>query len=235
MSFLAVLYEKEGPLGLVALNRPKMLNAYNVQMRDDLYQILQAVRDDPEVRVMILRGEGPAFSTGGDVSEFGSAPSPVGAREIRWRRDVWGTLLSLPQPTIAAVHGYTVGGGMEMALLCDMCIAADDTIFFLPESSLGMIPGVVGTQTAPRAIGLGRALDMVLTGKRVGAQEALQIGLANRVVPRQTLLTEAKSLAYTLAQYDPQIIALAKRAVRQGADLSLSEGLALERRLFAMI
>jgi len=235
MSFSAVLYEKEGPLAIVALNRPQMLNAYNVQMRDDLYQALRAVRDDPEVRVMILRGEGPAFSTGGDVSEFGSAPSPTGAREIRWRRDVWGTLLSLPQPTIAAVHGYTVGGGMEIALLCDLCIAADDSIFFLPETTLGMIPGVGGTQTAPRALGLGRALDMVLTGRRVTAQEAGQIGLANRVVPRQTLLTAAKALAYTLAQHDPQVVALAKRAIRQGGDLSLAEGLQLERRLFSLI
>lgn len=234
-AFSAVLYEKEDSLAIVSLNRPRMLNAYNVEMRDDLYQILLAVRDDPDVRVMILRGEGPAFSTGGDVSEFGSAPSPVGAREIRWRRDVWGTLVRLPQPTIAAVHGYTVGGGMEMALLCDFCIAAEDTLFFLPESGLGMIPGVVGTQTAPRAIGVGRALDMVLTGKRIAAREAVDIGLANRVVPRDTLLTEAKALAYTLAEHDPRITALAKRAIRLGRDLSLAEGLQLERRLFSLL
>lgn len=231
----AVLYIKEDTLAIVSLNRPKMLNAYNVEMRDGLYEALQAVRDDPEVRVMVLRGEGPAFSTGGDVSEFGSAPSPVGAREIRWRRDVWGTLLSLPQPTIAAVHGFTVGGGMEMALLCDLCIAAENTIFFLPETGLGMIPGVAGTQTAPRAIGLGRALDMVLTGRRVEAKEALQIGLANQVVPPEALMTAARTLADTLAQYDPQVIALAKRAVRQGLDLPLAEGLQLERRLFSRL
>lgn len=235
MSFTAVLYEKEGPLAIVALNRPRMMNAYNVQMRDDLYQILCAIRDDPEVRVMILRGEGPAFSTGGDVSEFGSAPSPTRAREVRWQRNVWGMLLSLPQPTIAAVHGFTVGGGMEMALLCDLCIAADDTIFFLPETALGMIPGVAGTQTAPRAIGLGRALDMVLTGKRVNAQEAYQIGLANRIVPRETLLTAAKSLAYTLAKHDPRVLALAKQAIRLGTDLSLADGLQLEQRIFARL
>lgn len=231
----AVLYTKEDTLAIVSLNRPKMLNAYNVEMRDGLYEALQAVRDDPEVRVMVLRGEGPAFSTGGDVSEFGSAPSPVGAREIRWRRDVWGTLLSLPQPTIAAVHGFTVGGGMEIALLCDLCIAAENTIFFLPETGLGMIPGVAGTQTAPRAIGLGRALDMVLTGRRVEAKEALQIGLANQVVPPEALMTAARTLADTLAQYDPQLIALAKRAVRQGLDLPLAEGLQLERRLFSRL
>jgi enoyl-CoA hydratase/carnithine racemase len=235
MSFTAVIYEKEGPLAIVSLNRPHMLNAYNVQMRDDLYQALLAVRDDPEVRVMILRGEGPAFSTGGDVSEFGSAPSPTRAREIRWRRDVWGTLLSIPQPTIAAVHGFTVGGGMEMALLCDICIAAEDTVFFLPETGLGMIPGVGGTQTAPRAVGLGRAMDMVLTGKRVNAQEALRIGLANRVIPRDTLLTAAKTLAYTLANHDPHVVALAKRATRVGADLPLAEGLQLERRIFSRL
>ena len=216
----AVIYQKEDSLAIVSLNRPTVFNAYNVEMRDGLYEALQAVGDDPEVRVMILRGEGPAFSTGGDVSEFGSAPSPVGARAIRWRRDVWGTLLSLPQPTIAAVHGFTVGGGMEMALLCDVCIAAHDTVFFLPETGLGMIPGVAGTQTAPRAIGLGRALDMVLTGKRVNADEALQIGLANQVVPRESLLAVAKTLANSLAQHDPQLVALAKRAVRQGHGIS---------------
>ena len=231
----AVIYQKEDSLAIVSLNRPTVFNAYNVEMRDGLYEALQAVGDDPEVRVMILRGEGPAFSTGGDVSEFGSAPSPVGARAIRWRRDVWGTLLSLPQPTIAAVHGFTVGGGMEMALLCDVCIAAHDTVFFLPETGLGMIPGVAGTQTAPRAIGLGRALDMVLTGKRVNADQALQIGLANQVVPRESLLAAAKTLANSLAQHDPQLVALAKRAVRQGMDQPLAEGLRLERRLFSRL
>ncbi len=231
----AVIYRKENSLAIVSLNRPKVFNAYNVEMRDGLYEALHAVGDDPEVRVMILRGEGPAFSTGGDVSEFGSAPSPVGARKIRWRRDVWGTLLSLPQPTIAAVHGFTVGGGMEMALLCDLCIAADDTVFFLPETGLGMIPGVAGTQTAPRAVGLGRALDMVLTGKRVNAEQALQIGLTNQVVPRQDLLATAKTLATSLARHDPRLVALAKRAVRRGLDLPLAEGLELERRLFSRL
>ena len=122
-----------------------------------------------------------------------------------------------------------------MALLCDLCIAADDATFFLPETSLGMIPGVAGTQTAPRAVGLGRALDMVLTGKRVNAQEAHQIGLANCVVPRETLLTAAKALAYTLAKHDPRVLALAKRAIRYGADLSLADGLQLEQRIFALL
>ncbi len=235
MPFATVIYEKEGPLALVSLNRPEVLNAYNMRMRDDLYQVFRAVRDDPEVRVMILRGEGRAFSTGGDVSEFGTAPSPVRAREVRWQRDVWGTLLSLPQPTIAAVHGYTVGGGMEMALLCDICLAAESAVFFLPETSLGMIPGVGGTQTTPRAIRLGRAMDMVLTNRKVDAKEALRIGLVNRVVPEDGLLAEAKALAYKLAQKDPQVVALTKKAVHQGQDLPLKAALELEGRLFTIL
>lgn len=235
MSAPTVLYEKDATVAVVSLNRPRQLNAYNVAMRDELHAALNAIKDDPEVRVMILRGEGPSFSTGGDVSEFGSAPSPVRAREVRWLRDNWGLLLHLPQPTIATVHGYTAGGGLEMALLCDMCLAADDAVFFLPETGLGMIPGVGGTQTAPRAIGLGRALDLVLTGKRLDAGEALKIGLVNRVVPRPALLTAAKSLAYTLCRHRPRTVRLAKRAVRRGTDLGLVDGLRLERRLFGLV
>ena len=235
MSTPAVLYQKDAAVAVVSLNRPRQLNAYNVAMRNELHAVLHAIEDDPEVRVMILRGEGPSFSTGGDVSEFGSAPSPVRAREVRWLRDNWGLLSQLPQPTIAAVHGYTAGGGLEMALLCDMCLAADDAVFFLPETGLGMIPGVGGTQTAPRAIGLGRALDLVLTGKRLDAGEALKIGLVNRVVPRRALLTAAKSLAYTLCRHRPRTLRLAKRAVRRGTDLGLADGLRLERRLFGLV
>lgn len=235
MSTPTVLYQKDAAVAVVSLNRPRQLNAYNVAMRDELHAVLHAIEDDPEVRVMILRGEGSSFSTGGDVSEFGSAPSPVRAREVRWLRDNWGLLSQLPQPTIAAVHGYTAGGGLEMALLCDMCLAADDAVFFLPETGLGMIPGVGGTQTAPRAIGLGRALDLVLTGKRLDAGEALKIGLVNRVVPRRALLTAAKSLAYTLCRHRPRTVRLAKRAVRRGTDLGLADGLRLERRLFGLV
>ena len=163
----AVLLHKEdgGRVAVVSLNRPRVLNAYGIEMRDALYEALLAVRDDPEVRVMVLRGNGPAFCTGGDLREFGSAPSPYAARATRWRRDVWGVLSSLPKITVAAVHGFVVGGGFEMALLCDHCIAARDARFRLPETGLGMIPGVGGTQTLPRLIGVGRAADLVLTGR----------------------------------------------------------------------
>ena len=158
--FSTLRYEKRGAIAIVTLDRPAKLNAYNVAMRDDLYEALGAADEDPDVRALVLRGRGRAFSTGGDVSEFGTAPSPLVARFVRWQRDVWGRLLDLRAATIAAVHGYAVGGGMEMALCCDFCLAADDARFALPETGLGMIPGVAPAsrcraRSRPRADGSG--------------------------------------------------------------------------------
>ena len=226
-----VLYEKHGPVGIVSLNRPRFLNAYNVAMRDALFETLQAVRDDPEVGALVLRGNGPAFCTGGDVNEFGSAPSPVVARAVRWQRDVWGILWTLPKPAVAAVHGYAVGGGFEMALLCDLCVAAEDAMFAYPETSLGMIPGVAGTQTTPRLLGVGRALDLLLSGRRLSAAEAAQLGIVNRVVPRPILLQTAIDLARRLCELPPALVARVKRAVNEGLDLNGRDAETLERRL----
>jgi enoyl-CoA hydratase/carnithine racemase len=226
-----VLYDKEGPVAVVSLNRPDVLNAYDVGMRDGLYDALQAVRDDPEVRVLVLRGNGPSFSTGGDLSEFGTAPSPVIARHARWARDVWGLLRRLRQPSIAAVHGHVFGGGWEMAMLCDLCIASADALFCFPETGLGMIPGVGGTQTAPRFGGVGRALDWVLTGRRLPAAELHDVGVVLRVVGRHELDPAAMALAAQLAALDPAVVARVKRAVWGGIEAPLAVGLALEARL----
>ena len=229
--FPAVLYDTDGAVAILSLNRPQVLNAYNVAMRDALFEALRAAADDPEIRAVILRGNGPAFCAGGDVSEFGTAPSPTAARDVRWRRDVWGLLRTLPKPVLAAVHGYVVGGGFEMALLCDLCIAADDARFAYPETGLAMIPGVAGTQTTPRTIGTGRAMDLILTGRWVTAHEALRLGIVARVVALETLPTGAVDLARGLCELPPALVADAKRAVNDGLDLSLAEGLALEKRM----
>ncbi len=226
-----VLYTKQDAVAIVSLNRPEVLNAYDVGMRDGLFEVLAAARDDPEVRVLVLRGNGAAFCTGGDLREFGSSPSPVVARTVRWQRDVWQLLRSLPQPTIAAVHGYTVGGGFEIALLCDLCIAATNARFAYPETGLGMIPGVGGTQTTPRALGVGRALDLILAGQWLTAADALRLGLINQVVPAARLNAAALRLARRLTALPQALVARVKRAVSEGLDLSLREGLALERRL----
>lgn len=231
----AVLYEKhdEGRVAVVSLNRPDVLNAYNVEMRDALYEALLAVRDDPEVRVMLLRGNGPAFCTGGDLAEFGSAPSAVEARRTRWRRDVWGTLWSLPKLTIAAVHGFVVGGGFEMALLCDRCIASSDARFALPETGLGMIPGVGGTQTLPRLIGVARAMQLVLRASWLGAPEARRLGLVQEVFPGKALRASALAQAKRFARLSPSLVAALKRAVTRGLDLPMENALQLERQLSA--
>jgi enoyl-CoA hydratase len=230
-AFATVRYAKRGAVALVTLDRPEKRNAYNVAMRDDLWAVLGAVDEDPEVRAVVLAGYGPAFSTGGDVSEFGSAPSPSVARAVRWRRDVWGRLLDLRAATVAAVHGYAVGGGMEMAMLCDLVVVADDARFALPETGLGMIPGVGGTQTLPRRVGVGRALDLVLTGRWLDAEEAVRLGIANRVVPRRRLASTALVLARRLAALDPRVVQAGRRCVRAAYDGTLDAALALERRL----
>jgi enoyl-CoA hydratase/carnithine racemase len=226
-----VIYEKRGVVAWITLNRPKRLNAYNVEMRDDLFAALNAVHADVDVRAMVLAGAGASFSTGGDVSEFGQAPSPIAARWIRFRRDVWGRLRALSIPSVAAVHGFTVGGGLEMALLCDLAIAADDTRMCLPETSLGMIPGVAGTQTAPRRLGLGWALDLNMTGRWIDAYQALFIGLVAEVVPLKALNRAAHAMAVALGRLPREHAAIAKLAIWEGINSSLADGLELEQRL----
>jgi len=226
-----VLFDKRDGIAWVTLNRPRQLNAYNMAMRDELFQVLEAVRDDPEVRAMVLAGAGSSFSTGGDLTEFGSAPSPIIARWVRFRRDVWGRMKALPVPTVAACHGFTVGGGLEMALLCDVAIAADDTRICLPETGVGMIPGVAGTQTASRRLGLGRALDLCITGRWIDAPQALLVGLVAEVVPAARLEARAHELAHALGRLPRGLAHAIKVAVWEGMDLPLRDGIELERRL----
>ena len=230
--FETLIYEKKDSIAHVTLNRPQALNVYNIQMRDDLYEVLSAIRDDDEVRVVILKGAGEkAFCAGADLSEFLSAPSPVVARQVRFERDVWGLFLSVPQPLIAALHGYVLGSGIEMALCCDIRIASQDARFGLPEVGLGIIPAAGGTQTLPRAVGRGKALEMLLTNRWIGAQEALEIGLVNRVVTRDKLFQTAEEMAERIAAHNPLAVKYAKQAVVRGLELSLADGLRLEKML----
>ena len=228
--FETLIYEKENGIARVTLNRPEAMNAYNIRMRDDLYEVLGAIRDDDEVRAVILKGAGEkAFCAGADLSEFLTAPSPVEARKVRFDRDVWSLFLSIPQPLIAALHGYVLGSGIEMALCCDIRLAAEDARFGLPEVGLGIIPAAGGTQTLPRTVGRGKALEMLLTGRWIDAKEAYQIQLVNRVVPRDKLLEIAGEMAQKIASHDPDAVRFAKQAVTRGIDLPLAEGLHLEK------
>ena len=226
------MYSKSGAVAHIVLNRPRVMNAYNVQMRDELFVTLEAVRDDPDVRVAVISGAGErAFCAGADLTEFGTAPSLAIARQVRWERDIWGLFLSLGKPLIAAMRGYVIGSGVEIACLCDIRIVADDAQFAMPEVALGMIPAAGGTQTLCRVVGASRALEMVLSNRRVGAEEARRIGLAHTVVPTDALMEEAEDAARQLAALSPNALALAKRAIIEGTDMPLAAGLELERRL----
>jgi enoyl-CoA hydratase/carnithine racemase len=232
--FETVIYEKYGSIACVTLNRPQALNAFSVQMRDDLYEILGAIKVDDEVRVVLLKGAGDkAFCAGADLREFLTAPSAVKARHIRSVRDLWRLFMSMPQPLIAALHGYVLGSGIEIALFCDLRIAAPDVVFGFPEVTLGILPAAGGTQTLPRILGLSGALDMLLTGRRLNAQEALSRGMVNQIVPRETLLHVAEELAQKIASYDPVVVRNAKQALIKGMDMTLDQGLDLEWRLAA--
>ena len=231
-SFEALLFHKEEGVAHVTLDRPHVLNAYNAQMRDDLWQALEAVRDDPEVAAVVLAGAGErAFCAGADLTEFGGAPSQADARLVRFERDVWGLLLSLRVPVVAALHGYVLGAGLEMALLCDLRIASHDAEFGLPEAALGMAPAAGGSQTLPRIAGVPAALDLLLSARRINAEEALRLGLVHRVVPRERLRAEATALATRLAATPRPVMAALKEAVHRGAELPVDQALALEERL----
>jgi enoyl-CoA hydratase/carnithine racemase len=235
-TFETLIYEKNDAIAYVTLNRPHALNVYNIQMRDDLFEVLTAIRDDPDVNVVIFKGAGEkAFCAGADLSQFLTAPSPTIARRVRFRRDVWGLFLSIPQPLIAAVHGYVLGSGMEIALCCDIRIASEDVQFGLPEVGLGIIPAAGGTQTLPRIIGRARALEMLLANRWITGREAYTIGLVNSVVAREQLLPTAEEMARKIASCDPAAIRLAKQAMVKGLDMPLSAGLALEKRLAASL
>ncbi|MBI4571540.1 MAG: enoyl-CoA hydratase/isomerase family protein, partial [Chloroflexi bacterium] len=209
--FETIIYEKDGEgVARLTLNRPGKLNAVNLQMRDELWQALLAFRDDPDARVLIVRGAGSAFCSGADLSEFGTAPTYVESRRARQERDLWGLLLHLPKPVIAALHGYALGAGLELALLCDLRLASEEARLGVPEVGLGYIPSAGGTQTLPRAVPLGVALRMILTGDPIDAREAYRLRLVQRLVPRGRLDAEAGAWARALATRSPLALSCAK-------------------------
>lgn len=230
--FETIIYEKHEGTGYVTLNRPKALNTYNIKMRDELYQVLSAIKDDSDVRVVVFKGAGEkAFCAGADLTEFLTAPSPIIARQVRWERDVWGLFLSISKPIIAALHGYVLGDGIEIALCCDIRIASEDAQFGTPEMGLGIITAAGGSQTLPRTVGNAHALDMLLTGRWINAEEAHRLKLVNQVVTRDDLLPIAERLANKIKAYDPTTVGYAKQAITRGLDLSLKQGLELEANL----
>ncbi|MEO6797275.1 MAG: enoyl-CoA hydratase-related protein [Candidatus Dormibacter sp.] len=233
MAFEFILTQVDGPLGIVTINRPAVLNALNPQTIAEIGEALAAFDRDDAIRCLILTGSDKAFAAGADISQMATAGAVDLLRDDN--ADRWARLLSLRKPLIAAVSGYALGGGCELALMCDMIVASESAQFGQPEVKIGIIPGAGGTQRWARAAGKARAMEAVLTGEPVRAVEAERIGLINRVVPDGAQLDEAKRLARMIAARPPLAVRLAKEAVNQSAEVGLRAGLDLERKLFTLL
>jgi enoyl-CoA hydratase len=235
-SYENVRYEVDGFIATVTVAREKALNALNRQTLNEIGWALREADGDARVRVVIMTGAGDkAFVAGADISEM----VEQGATEARGfaaaGRAVGDVLESMQKPVIAAVNGFALGGGCELALACDFIYASDKAKFGQPEVNLGVIPGFGGTQRLPRRIGQARAMELILTGDLIGAEEALRVGLVNKIVPAAELMNEAKKCAEKIASKGPLAIAYARRAVRKGAELNLPAGNDLEAELFALL
>jgi enoyl-CoA hydratase len=236
MTYETIIVDRQDHVVTITLNRPDVLNAQNNPMRQELFGVFAGLKQDEEVRAIVVTGAGErAFSAGADIKEFLEPPPPTRFREQRKRLDYRGEMDRCPQPIIAAIRGFALGGGLELALACDIRIAAEDAQLGLTEVNLAIIPGGGGTQRLPRVVGRGKALEMILTGARVPAAEALRIGLVERVVPVAELLPAALALARTIADKAPIALRYAKEAVVSGLELSLGDGLRLENDLSTLL
>jgi enoyl-CoA hydratase len=235
-SYKNLLVEQRGAVTVLFVNRPDVLNALNRETLAEIEACARHFNADPAQGALIVTGAGEkSFISGADINEL-AVLDPRGAEEIsRFGQRVLDTLERSPKPVIAAVNGYAFGGGCELALACHMRLASENAVLGLPEVSLGIIPGYGGTQRLPRLVGTGRALEIMLSGRRVKADEAERIGLVNRVVPREQLLAEAEKLVQAMLKNGPLAVAAVLEAVQRGLQLGLDDGLRLESGLFGIL
>jgi enoyl-CoA hydratase len=235
-AFPDLLLEARGPVAVLTVNRPERLNALSSDTLGQIGRAVGAFVDDPAQRALIVTGTGEkSFVAGADITELASL-GPAEAEEYsRSGQAVMDRIECSTKPVIAAVNGYALGGGCELALACHIRLAAENAVLGLPEVGLGTIPGYGGTQRLPRVVGFGRAVEMIATGRRVRADEALAMGLVSRVVPRSDLLAEAESLALAILKNGPLAVAAALKAIRDGVHLPLDAGLRLESGTFGRL
>jgi enoyl-CoA hydratase/carnithine racemase len=230
-----VLYEKKDSIAYVTLNRPKVLNALNKKTWEDLRSAFEAARDDSAVRGVILTGAGDkAFIAGADISELATVSAVEAAASSTFGQDVLNLIENLGKPVIAAINGFALGGGCETAMACTIRVASDHAKFGQPEVKLGLIPGGGGTQRLPRLVGKGRALQIILSGEIINAQEAYRIGLVNEVVPTVDLITRSEAILKQIFSNAPIAVKYSLEAVNKGLEASLTEGLSLEASLFGL-
>ena len=231
MAHEMILVETRGRVGLITLNRPKALNALCDQLMEELGQALRGFEADPAIGAIVLTGSDKAFAAGADIKEMkGRAFPAVYLDDFIGKR--WEAVLTIQKPVLAAVAGFALGVGCELAMMCDLIIAADTAKFGQPEINLGIIPGAGGTQRLTRAVGKSKAMDMILTGRMMDAAEAERSNLVCRVVPAAELVAEAVKMADKIASLSGPSVAMAKEAVNAAYELTLKEGVRFERRLF---
>jgi enoyl-CoA hydratase len=232
MAYESLLVRVEDRVATIVVNRPEKRNALNAVVRRELVEALDALRDDPEVRVVVITGAGEkAFIAGADIGEFAER-TPLEQRAAMEGRRLFEEIANFPRPTIAMINGFALGGGCEVALACDLRIAARSARLGQPEVKLGILPGGGGTQRLPRLVGLGRALRLIMTGEMISAEEAERIGLVDEVVDDTDLARRTAALAGLIAGYSPVTLKLIKDAVRATQEMPLSAGLQFERELF---
>jgi enoyl-CoA hydratase len=231
MSYEFITEEKKGRVGVVTLNRPKQLNALNAKLMQELGQALQAFDADPGIGAIVITGSEKAFAAGADIDAMKSYGFMDAYLQDYITRD-WEHILRIRKPVIAAVAGYALGGGNEVAMMCDIVIAADNAKFGQPEINLGIMPGAGGTQRLPRAVGKAKAMDLCLTARNMDAQEAERAGLVSRVVPLERLMEEAMAVAQKIAGYSLPVAMMIKESINRAYETSLSEGVRVERRVF---
>jgi enoyl-CoA hydratase len=233
MAYQFVLTEVDGPVGIVTINRPQVRNALNQQTIAELVDALETFDREGAIRCMILTGDDRAFAAGADISQMVDAGAVDVLEDDNFVR--WARFRAIRKPVIAAVSGYALGGGCELALMCDLVVASETAQFGQPEVKIGIIPGAGGTQRWARTAGRVRAMEAVLTGESVGAVEAERMGLVNRVVPAGAQMHEAKRLAQLIAARPPLAVRLGKEAVNQAMEVGLGPGLEFERKLFYLL
>jgi enoyl-CoA hydratase len=236
MAFDNLIVERDGSVAILTINRPKVLNALNSLTVDELRRAVLELRRDREVRAIVLTGAGDkAFVAGADINELATLRPTEGREHALTGQHVFDVIENLGIPVIAAINGYALGGGCELAMACTLRLASETAKIGQPEISLGIIPGYAGTQRLARLVGKGRALEMLLSGAPISAQEAERIGLVNRVVPPAELMTAARSLAQQLAAHAPTAVTYIINAVNRGLEMPFAEGAAFEATLFGLV
>jgi enoyl-CoA hydratase len=235
MAFDTLLLERDGAVAIVTINRPQVLNALNSQTLDELRRVILDLQRDESVRVVVLTGAGnKAFVAGADINELAVQRPTSGREHALAGQHVFDLVENMGKPVLAAINGYALGGGCELAMACTLRIAADTAKLGQPEIALGLIPGYAGTQRLPRLVGKGRAMEMILTGAPIGADEALRIGLVNRVCPAADLLATARAMAHELARAAPIAMRYIINAVNKGLEMPLAEASQYEATLFGL-